>query len=144
MAIAEVNDDKADEMLIKRVPYYGIAISAPYILMRHWQEWKEKATLTIDETDLKLCRLVLEIQYQAQIFYFSDYAESYFEDMQIAPARKHGSAFVAKFSMLPQEFDTEKAIEVFALSRRSVQAILSRMTKEGLITRTYKNRYKKK
>ena len=33
MEIAEFNDDKADRTLLKRVPYYGIGISLPFILM---------------------------------------------------------------------------------------------------------------
>ena len=39
MEIAEFNGDKADRTLLKRIPYYGIGISLPFILMRHWDEW---------------------------------------------------------------------------------------------------------
>ena len=38
MEIAEFNGDKADRTLLKRIPYYGIGISLPFILMRHWDE----------------------------------------------------------------------------------------------------------
>ena len=34
MEIAEFNHDKADRTLLKRIPYYGIGISLPFILMR--------------------------------------------------------------------------------------------------------------
>ena len=66
-AIAEFNDrDQADWLLIKRVPYYGINICAPYIDMRHWQEREETGTYQIDDTDRRLCDLVLDIQYRTQ------------------------------------------------------------------------------
>ena len=52
MEIAEFNGDKADRTLLKRIPYYGIGISLPFILMRHWDEWQEHRTLTMDETTL--------------------------------------------------------------------------------------------
>ena len=64
MEIAEFNGDKADRTLLKRIPYYGIGISLPFILMRHWDEWQEKKTLTMDERDKRLCRLAMEIQYK--------------------------------------------------------------------------------
>ena len=54
MEIAEFNGDKADRTLLKRIPYYGIGISLPYIVMRHWEEWQESHTLTMDEMDKRL------------------------------------------------------------------------------------------
>ena len=33
--------DKADEMMVKRVAYYGINVSVPFIMMRHWDEWQQ-------------------------------------------------------------------------------------------------------
>ena len=48
MEIAEFNGDKADRTLLKRIPYYGIGISLPFILMRHWDEWQESRSLTMD------------------------------------------------------------------------------------------------
>ena len=62
MEIAEFNGDKADRSLLKRIPYYGIGISLPFILMRHWEEWQEHKTLTMDERDRRLCRLAMAIQ----------------------------------------------------------------------------------
>ena len=61
--MAGFNQDKADEMLIKRVPHYGMNISAPFIDMRHWQEREETGTYEIDDIDKQLCSLVLDIQY---------------------------------------------------------------------------------
>ena len=59
-----LDHDKADAMLIMRVGYYGIAISIPFILMRHWEKWEAHKTITIDQKDIDLCLLVLDIQYQ--------------------------------------------------------------------------------
>ena len=64
LEIAEFNGDKADRTLLKRIPYYGIGISLPFILMRHWDEWQEHRTLTMDDRDKRLCRLAMEIQYK--------------------------------------------------------------------------------
>ena len=61
MEIAEFNGDKADRTLLKRIPYYGIGISLPFILMRHWDEWQEHRTLTMDDRDKRLCRLAMDI-----------------------------------------------------------------------------------
>ena len=70
-AIAEFNDkDQADWLLIKRVPYYGLNVSIPYIDMRHWQEREQTGTYIIDDTDRRLCNLVLDIQYRTQLHWF--------------------------------------------------------------------------
>jgi len=46
MAIAEVNNDHADALLLNRIAYYGIGVAVPYILMRHWEEWEKSRTDT--------------------------------------------------------------------------------------------------
>ena len=38
MADAKDNDSKADEMLLKRCAYHGLNFSAPFIVMRHWEQ----------------------------------------------------------------------------------------------------------
>ena len=78
LEIAEFNGDKADRTLLKRIPYYGIGVSLPFILMRHWDEWQESKTLTMDDTDKRLCRLAMEIQYKCQQFFFGEMAFNYF------------------------------------------------------------------
>ena len=62
MKLAEISDDRADEMLIKRVPYYGISVAIPFILMRHWDEWQQSRSITFDEKDFELSTLVMNIQ----------------------------------------------------------------------------------
>ena len=80
LEIAEFNGDKADRTLLKRIPYYGIGVSLPFILMRHWDEWQEHKTLTMDDTDKRLCRLAMDIQYKCQQFFFGEMAFNYFAD----------------------------------------------------------------
>lgn len=130
MAIAEVNSSKADELLLKRVPYYGIAITAPFILMRHWDEWQQNATFQIDDTDKKLCRLVLNIQYSSQKYFFEDYAQKYFEEMRASYTR-HKPKFEMAFSTLPQEFTIDDIANCFGIKKKSASVIASRLVREG-------------
>ena len=82
MEIAAFNEDKADELLLKRVAYYGICIAAPFIVMRHWDEWQATKTFTVDDKDRRLCRLVMDIQYRCQQHFFGEYARTYFDNME--------------------------------------------------------------
>jgi hypothetical protein len=106
MAMAEFNNDKADEMLMKRVPYYGIGIAAPFLLMRHWEDWKAKKTFEIDEKDLELCALILDIQYQCQHHFFGNYARQYFENMsrELATMKRRTTRMAGCFEGLPKYF----------------------------------------
>ena len=78
MEEAEEDQSKTDELLLKRVPYYGIAVSVPFIMMRHWDEWQQHHTLTLDDTDLYLCLLAINIQFACQRHFFGKYWDYYF------------------------------------------------------------------
>ena len=41
MEDAKENESKADEMLLKRCAYHGLNFSAPFIVMRHWDQMKQ-------------------------------------------------------------------------------------------------------
>ena len=75
--------DKADEMMVKRVAYYGINVSVPFIMMRHWDEWQQQGALTIDDTDFALCRLVMDAQYMCQKRFFGKNKASSMDAMLI-------------------------------------------------------------
>ena len=143
MAIAEANGDRAMELLMKRVPYYGICVSAPYVIMRHWKEWNDTASFTIDDTDRELCRLVLEIQFQCQMFHFGDYASHYFDEMKVEPKVKHGAAFVASFMSLPAEFGIADVAEKFRITEASARSVAARLLKEKKIIKLNKTTYRK-
>ena len=146
-AIADFNDkDKADWLLIKRVPYYGINISAPYIDMRHWEEREKTGTYIIDDTDLALCDLILDIQYRTQHFWYYELHRKYYDDQlkDAAKQRRRTNKFVECFRMLPDEFTTEKFTEVFGYANnRAGQKTLQRLESDEAIHRTMRGHYKK-
>lgn len=146
-AIAEFNDrDQADWLLIKRVPYYGINVSAPYIDMRHWDEREKTGTYHIDDTDKRLCDLVLDIQYRTQLYWFYDLHRKYYDDQlqEAAMQRRRTNKFIECFRRLPEEFTTEKFAQVFGYANnRAGQKTLQRLEDDKAIERTMRGHYKK-
>ena len=146
-SIAEFNDrDKADWLLVKRVPYYGISISVPYIDMRHWQERENTGTYTIDAQDLALCDLVLDIQYRTQIFWYYELHHQYYEN-QLRDAAKQcrrTTKFQECFRLLSEEFTTEQFSNTFGYANnRAGQKTLQRLEDDKAIMRTMRGHYKK-
>jgi hypothetical protein len=146
-AIAEFNDkDQADWLLIKRVPYYGLNVSIPYIDMRHWQEREQTGTYNIDATDLRLCNLVLDIQYRTQLHWFYSLHRKYYDDQlyNYAVQRRRTNKFHECFARLPEEFTIDKFAEVFGYANnRSGQKTLERLIADNTIQRTKRGNYKK-
>jgi hypothetical protein len=147
MEMAGFNQDKADEMLIKRVPHYGMNISAPFIDMRHWQEREETGTYEIDDIDKQLCSLVLDIQYRSQHYFFGEYCRQYFEN-QLIDAESYGKRrsthFSECFRQLPENFNTEKFTQVFNYSNNhSAQKALTRLVADHAIERLQRGEYRK-
>ena len=146
-AIAEFNDkDKADWLLIKRVPYYGISISAPYIDIRHWDEREQAGTYIIDDTDLAFCDLVLDIQYRTQIYWYYELHRLYYDNQlrDAAQQRRRTNKFQECFRLLPDEFTTEKFAQVFGYANnRAGQKTLQRLEDDKAIKRTMRGHYKK-
>ena len=144
MEIAEFNGDKADRTLLKRIPYYGIGISLPFILMRHWEEWQEHKTLTMDDKDKRLCRLAMEIQYKCQQFFFGEMAFNYFADQNKEfVVRKRSSRYSECFRKLPDEFKTQQFIEVFGISQQAASRAIIRFLEDGMVTKVKYGLYKK-
>ena len=134
MEIAEFNGDKADRTLLKRIPYYGIGISLPFILMRHWDEWQEHRTLTMDERDKRLCRLAMDIQYRCQQFFFGEMAFNYFADQNKEfVVRKRSTRYDECFRKLPDEFRTQQFMDVFGVSQSAAQRAITRLQQDQLI-----------
>lgn len=146
-AIAEFNDqDQADWLLIKRVPYYGINISAPYIDIRHWSEREETGTYQIDDTDKRLCNLVLDIQYKTQLFWYYGLHRLYYDNQlrDAAQQRRRTNKFVECFRQLPEDFTTEQFAQIFGYANnRSGQKTLERLVADKAIERTMRGNYKK-
>ena len=146
-AIAKFNnEDQADWLLIKRVPYYGINVSAPYIDMRHWQEREETGTYQIDDTDKRLCDLVLDIQYRTQIYWYYGLHRLYYDNQlrDAAQQRRRTTKFQECFRQLPDEFTTERFAQTFGYANnRSGQKTLERLVADKAIERTMRGNYKK-
>lgn len=146
-AIAEFNDrDKADWLLVKRVPYYGLNISAPYIDMRHWEERENTGTYTPDDVDCSLVDLVLDIQYRTQHYWYYELHRMYYDNQlrDAAQQRRRTNKFVECFRQLPEEFTTEVFAQTFGYANnRSGQKTLERLQKDKAIERTMRGKYKK-
>ena len=145
LLLASIDKDKADEMLIMRVGYYGIAIATPYILMRHWDEWEKDRTFTIDEKDKELCQLILNIQYTTQHFFFGKYARNYFDNMNNEAntnKRRRGKTKIA-FDNLPEQFKIENVMTAFGANLINARVIVCRLKKDGLVEKLEEGSYKK-
>ena len=144
MEIAEFNGDKADRTLLKRIPYYGIGVSLPFILMRHWDEWQESKTLTMDDTDKRLCRLAMEIQYKCQQFFFGEMAFNYFADQNKEfVVRRRTTRFDDCYRKLPDEFKTQQMMDSFQCSQPTASRNITRFLQDGIIERIAHGTYRK-
>ena len=159
MEDAKENDSKADEMLLKRCAYHGLNFSAPFIVMRHWDQMKQDGQywcgeFETDEVDWKLAELITNIQYACQRHYFGAMAENYFDnklkDASVNIQRRQKT--YEGFSRLPEEFTTEDVMRCFQLKNTSAAYMrISRLTKDNLIEKeedyveggTTKARYRK-
>ena len=145
MEIADFNNDKAERMLVKRIPYYGIGVAMPFILMRHWNEWQEKKTLTMDDKDRRLCRLAMEIQYRCQHFFFGEMAHIYFEDQnKVFVPRKRTTRYQECYRKLPDQFTTKQFMEVFGCSQPTASKAISRFLNEAVVEQSSYGHYKKR
>ena len=113
--------------------------------MRHWEEWNTSRTLSIDDTDLNFCELVMDIQYTCQQFFFGEYARNYFANQKrdVGNMAKHGEKMRNRFNQLENEFSQKDIMELFSMSEKTASPILLRWVKEGLIERTARGIYKK-
>ena len=144
LEIAKFNADKADRTLLKRIPYYGIGISLPFILMRHWEEWQEKKSLTMDDRDKRLCRLAMEIQYKCQQFFFGEMAFNYFADQNKEfVVRKRSTRYSECFRKLPDEFKTQQFVEVFGCSNPTASRAIIRFQEDHVIEKVKYGLYRK-
>ena len=128
MDVAAYNQDKADELLLKRVAYYGVCVTAPFLMMRHWQEWQDTKTFTIDDTDRRLARLVMDIQYRCQQHFFGAYAQAYFDNMERdrQANRQRASKYDAAYQKLPKEFTIMDVRKQYGIGEIDLSPLVSR------------------
>ena len=113
--------------------------------MRHWDEWQEKQTFTIDETDLRLCNLVLEIQYRCQHHFFGEYARHYYDNMNNDPAneKRHYKKTSIAYGMLPETFTREDVMQHYECIKGTADVIMTRLVKDKAVKRIEKGVYQK-
>ena len=124
MADAAENESKADEMLLKRCAYHGLNFSAPFIVMRHWDELHQDGQFwcgefTTDETDWKLAM-----------------AEAYFDNkLRDATANvQRQQKTIEGFNRLPEVFTTDDVMRCFGLSQLIVaNTKITRLMKDHLV-----------
>ena len=146
MEVAAYDKDKALDMLLMRVPYYGIGIATPYVLMRHWDEWQEKKTLTLDEYDIRLCTLAMDIQFACQQFFFYAYAQAYFDNMnrdRHEKRRTRASKYDEAYKLLPEEFTIADIQRCYTLDYDIAKATAKRLCDNGFVMRIKYGKYKK-
>ena len=137
MQIAGQSNDEALAFLIKRISYYGINCSVPFIIMRHWEEWQEKKTLTIDEKDLDLCELFMEVQLFSQKNYFGKMTETYCENShKQVEEQSSGNLHTKTVAMLrqqPNEFTSTAMAKTCSISKDYARVLIQRWLKDELI-----------
>ena len=134
--LARIEHSDARAMLAKRVPYYGLHVSAPFVLMRHWEEWQKNKDFTPDDTDKAFCEFIMEMQCYCQHRFFGKYAEKYFDDqenlqntMRESDSRQH-TAFLRR---LPDKFDLETVVKSLDITENYAAVLVHRWSKDGLI-----------
>ena len=159
MKDAEENNSEADEMLLKRCAYHGLNFSAPFILMRHWDQLKKDGDywcgeFQTDEVDWRLAELLVNIQYACQRYYFGAMAESYFDNKNrdaSVNVRRNKKTFDS-FNRLPEEFTVEDVIRCFAFkAESSARTKITRLMADNLVEKlgevkvdgVYKKTYRK-
>ena len=139
MMLAKQDEDKISALLVKRVPYYGIHIAMPFILMRHWDEWSKKKTLKIDEKDKELCTLALEIQMCTQKHFFGGLAKAYYKNKyadEQAKAVNYYSKSDKLLDSLPNEFTQGKLMEVAEMNADVARVQVWRWVQDKKVEKT--------
>ena len=148
MADAKDNNSKADEMLLKRCAYHGLNFSAPFIVMRHWEQMHQDGQywcgeFETDETDWRLAELIVNIQYACQRHYFGAMAEAYFDNKnrEASVNVRRQSKTVEAFNRLPALFGQEDVMRCFNLaSIGAVKSKMFRLISDGLVSKVSDSR----
>ena len=147
MEIAAFNGDKADELLLKRIAPNTLAIAAPFVDMRHWEEREQKGTYEVDEQDKALLDLLLDIQYRTTTYWFGALARNYFEEQtkDATQYRRRTTRFEHCFMQLSETFTIQQFTQVFGYANNnSASKTLDRLMKDKTIERTKRGEYRKR
>lgn len=147
MEVAAFNNDKGDELLLKRCAPNSLAIVAPFVDMRHWEEREKNGTYEPDEQDVALLNTIIDIQYRTQHYWFGELARNYFdEQMKDATLfRRRTTRFEQCYQQLPEEFNTEQFSQIFGYANpHSAAKTLERFVKDKVIVRKKRGEYRKR
>jgi hypothetical protein len=140
MADAQENDSKADEMLLKRCAYHGLNFSAPFIVMRHWDQLKKDGDywfgeFETDDVDWQLAELLVNIQYACQRHFFGAMAEAYFDNKQrdASVNVRRNQKTIEGFNRLPNEFTIDDVSRCFQLNQDPARVKINRLQKDHLV-----------
>ena len=148
MLDAKENESKADEMLLKRCAYHALNFSAPFIVMRHWEEMKQEGDFRCgefetDDVDWQLAELLVNIQYACQKHYFGAMAEQYFDNQtkELAANTRRQQKTIDAYNRLPEEFTSEDVMRCFGLANtNSTSTKISRLMKDHLVEKISENK----
>lgn len=130
------DNNKALEMILKRVAYHGLNYAVPFIDARHWDSLHQEGKYVtgeykVDETDWKLCELIANIQYATQKYNFLAMGEKYFDNLNRdiqAAGKYHHSKSLDGFNRLPDEFTREDVARCFGYNNdKSVDSRIRRL-----------------
>jgi len=141
MEDAKENNSRADEMLLKRCAYHGLNFSAPFIVMRHWDQMRQDGEywcgeFETDEIDWKLAELITNIQYACQRHFFGAMADNYFDNKnrEASVNARRNPKTVEAFNRLPDSFVREDVMRCFNIKADAVAWVkISRFMKDHLI-----------
>ena len=139
MGLAEIEEDEVTAMLCQRVPYYGLHIAAPFIVMRHWEEWNKDQKLKIDETDKKLVSLLIEIQMTCQRYFFGGLCRAYLDNknaQEQANRIGYNSKSRRLLEALPTEFDWDLIFSKMDNDENKTRVQIWRWCEDKLIKKT--------
>jgi len=127
-------------MLLKRCAYHGLNFSAPFIVMRHWDQLKKDGDFfygefVTDDKDWLLAELIVNIQYACQRYYFGAMAETYFDNKQREANVKlrRNQKTLEAFNRLPLEFTNEDVMRCFNLNGNTARVKIHRLLRDRLI-----------
>ena len=134
---ARAEKDSETAFLLKRISYYGIHGAAPYILMRHWEEWQKDHKFKTDQLDNELCILFAELQFFTQKLYFGQFTKDYVkESNELVVEQSYDSEkerMLRYYNKMPDEFVAKGIPELFGISPGYARKIIANLIKTGLI-----------
>ena len=144
LEIAEFENNKADAFLTRRISYYGINISIPFILMRHWDEWCKTRSFKCDKYDIALCKLVMDIQMHSQRYFFGKFAEAYWDnsmrrrnELQVT---EKTNVYKEILNKLPNEFTYDDVMTATSKPINSCRSLVKRLVDKNFIIKICSNR----